>query len=287
LGNQVAAIAHCESAMTHPRTGDRRNLVHPGHHDRIIALVAFARALWLRGYPDQAAEAARYTVQEAELLEHPLTLCISMIWTVYISLWVGNWPSAEAIIERIIANATRYSLGPYQSVGPGLKGELLIRRGQPSAGVPLLRRHLEILQANRHQILTTVFATALAEGLTQLAEVDEALIALDTAIEQTGSAGESFDLPEMLRVKGQILRSARHDVAGSEACLRQALDLAHRQGALSWELRAATDLARLLRDRGRSTGGIAILRPVYDRFTEGFDTIDLKEAKSLLDALEA
>ncbi len=93
--------------------------------------------------------------------------------------------------------------------------------------------------------------------------------------------------PELLRVKGELLllQSSPAVDETSEALFRQALDEARHQGALSWELRAATSLARLLRDQGRHADAIACLRPVYDRFTEGFETADLIAAKELLEVL--
>jgi predicted ATPase len=90
----------------------------------------------------------------------------------------------------------------------------------------------------------------------------------------------------MLRIKGELLllQSGSTAAAAAENQFRQALDWAARQGALSWELRAAMSLAGLLRDQGRSADAKTLLQPVYDRFTEGFDTADLKKAKLLLDS---
>jgi predicted ATPase len=94
-------------------------------------------------------------------------------------------------------------------------------------------------------------------------------------------------MSELLRIKGELLRlqDAPAAAAAAEEHFRRALDWARRQGALSWELRAATSLARLLRDQHRPADAMALLQPVYDRFTEGFDTADLKAAKALLDVL--
>ena len=93
-------------------------------------------------------------------------------------------------------------------------------------------------------------------------------------------------MAELMRVKGELLLSqGAPGAAAAEDHFRQALDWARRQGALSWELRAATSLARLLRNQGRPADAIACLQPVYDRFTEGFDTTDLITAKQLLDKL--
>jgi predicted ATPase len=99
---------------------------------------------------------------------------------------------------------------------------------------------------------------------------------------------ECWPIAELLRVKGELLllQGAPGAAAVAEDHFRQALDWARRQGALSWELPAAASLARLLRDQGRSADAVALLQPVYDRFTEGFETADLKAAKALLDALQ-
>ena len=92
-------------------------------------------------------------------------------------------------------------------------------------------------------------------------------------------------MPEALRIKGEVLLSCKGDTIAADDHFRRSLDLAHRQGALSWELRAATSLARLWGDQGRSADAVATLKPVYDRFTQGFDTADLVAAKRLVDEL--
>jgi predicted ATPase/DNA-binding winged helix-turn-helix (wHTH) protein len=283
IGDQAAARAGCETAV-------RRMPIPPwargGYDRRIIALVALTRALWLGGYPDRAMTIARYTVTEAEAQGHPLTLCISMIWTVYVFLWAGEWATAAEIIERIIAHAAKHSLGPYHAVGLGLRGELAIKRGNPEAGLGIVRDCLDALYGNRHQILTAAFAGDLAEGLAMTGQVDEALATIDGAIADVRSTGESCDMPELLRIKGQVLRySSPNDSAKAEDCLRQSLDWAREQSALGWELRTATSLAQLWCGAGRAGEALGLLAPVYARFSEGFDTADLKAARKLLEEL--
>ncbi len=123
-----------------------------------------------------------------------------------------------------------------------------------------------------------------AEVAARTGQITDTLAAIDAAIDRSDQTEERWLIPEVLRTKGELLLLGR-DVATAEDCFRQALDWACRQGALSWELRAATSLARLLRDEGRLTEAMALLQPVYGRFTEGFDTADLKAAKALLDFL--
>jgi predicted ATPase len=110
---------------------------------------------------------------------------------------------------------------------------------------------------------------------------------LNEAIERPEQTEERWLMAELLRIKGELLLLQGTQGAATEAeeHFRQALDWARRQGALSWELRAATSLARLLCQRGCPADAVALLQPIYDRFTEGLDTVDLKTAKALLDSL--
>jgi predicted ATPase len=119
-------------------------------------------------------------------------------------------------------------------------------------------------------------------------QISEGLAVVEEAIAQSKDTEERSLLAGLLRIKGELLllQGALGAGAVAEDHFRQALGWARRQGALSWELRAATSLARLLRDQGRSADALALLQPIYDRFTEGFDTADLKAAKALLDALQ-
>ncbi|OAF10756.1 transcriptional regulator [Bradyrhizobium centrolobii] len=285
IGNQDKAVQFCESAMVHNPSSQRLNIGHLGYDDRIVALVALARGLWLTGRPDRAIEAARYTVREAEQVGQPLTLGISLIWTIYVFLWVGDWASAESMIDRLIDHAARHFLGPYHAVGIGQKGELLLRRGDVAGGIDHLRRSQATLYATRHRIMTTVFATALAEGLLSQNQLDEALRTIDAALAQVGDDhGESFDMPEMLRVKGDILARSGN-AAEAERYLQKSLELSRRQCALGWELRGAVSLGHLWRQAGRRGDARALLAPLVARYQEGLQSHDLAIAKELLSAL--
>jgi predicted ATPase len=127
----------------------------------------------------------------------------------------------------------------------------------------------------------------MAEAMGRAGQIADGLTAIEEAIVRSERTEERWATAEMLRIKGDLLliRDARGAAAAAEDYFRQAVDLACRQGALSWELRAATSLARLLSDQARSADATACLRPVCDQFTEGFATADLKAAKALLDDL--
>lgn len=284
IGNQDKAVRFCESAMVHNPGSQRLNIGHLGYDDRIVALVALARGLWLTGRPERAIEAAKYTIREAELLEQPLTLGISLIWIIYVFLWVGDWDNAERLIERLIDHSARHFLGPYHAVGIGQKGELLLRRGDVAGGIEHLRRSQATLYATRHRIMTTVFATALAEGLVSQNQPDEALQTINEAIAQIPDHGESFDMPEMLRVKGDILVRAGQ-IAEAENVLRRSLDLSQRQSAVGWELRGAISLGRIWRQARKAGDARDLLAPLVARYHEGLQTRDLVAARELLGTL--
>jgi predicted ATPase len=133
------------------------------------------------------------------------------------------------------------------------------------------------------------FAAAyMAEGLGKAGQIADAFDAIDDAIARAERTEELWQFPELLRVKGELLllQDSVPQIAAAEDYFRQALNWARRQDALSWELRAAVSLARLLHDQGRSAEALALVQPVYDRFTEGFETADLKAAEALLDAVQ-
>jgi predicted ATPase/DNA-binding winged helix-turn-helix (wHTH) protein len=283
VGDQAAAQRHCEGGMANAVEPGRLNANFFGYDHRIRALVALARALWLRGFSEQALRTAQQAIDEAERRDHPVSVCISLIYAAPVFLWRGDLERAADFIERLIAYAGRYSLAPYRAVGMALKGELAVTRDQAGSGVILLRNALETLHAERHNILATVFASALAEGLRKTGQFDEALVIINGAVAQAARCGATFDMPELLRIKGQILAAMpQPDRISAANCLMQSIAVAREQSALAWELRSATALARLLSENGQRDQARDTLAPVYDRFAEGFETVDLRVARLLI-----
>ncbi len=133
--------------------------------------------------------------------------------------------------------------------------------------------------------MTAVFISDLAIALATAGQVDEADAAIDRAMAFGKPTRSHFHLPEMMRIKGEILAS-RSQSCEAETWFSRSIDLAREQSALAWELRTATSLAQLWASQGRGDEASCVLRPVYERFTEGFDTPDLRAAKRLLDELK-
>jgi predicted ATPase len=196
-------------------------------------------------------------------------------------LWTGEWSEADRTIDGLVAFAEKYSLRCHHAICLGLKGELSLRQGDTEAGLRLLNACLEALGGVQHQTMTPVFTSDLAICLARTGRPDEADAAIDKAI----ACGPHFYLPETMRIKGELLASRQHS-SEAEYWFSRSLDLAREQSALAWELRTATSLAHLRARQGRGDEAPRVLRPVYDRFTEGFDTLDLRAAKRLLDELK-
>src|SRR5258705_562802 len=244
LGNQAMARRYCETAVKLEAMPNSR-LTRCGYDHRIRALVMLARSLWLQSYCSRGVCIATQALQRANALNHPVSLCVCWISTVTVFLSTGDWSEADRIIERLIAWSEKYSLRPYHAIGLGLKGELSLRRGNARAGRKLLTACLGALEAGQHQSLTAVFISDLAIALAAAGQVDEADAAIDKAIAAWGEPTHShFHLPEMMRIKGEILASGSRSCE-AETWFSRSMDLAREQSALAWELRAATSLLHL------------------------------------------
>jgi predicted ATPase/DNA-binding winged helix-turn-helix (wHTH) protein len=283
LGDQASARRHCETALKQEPV-QNSSLIRSGYDQRIRAQVMLARSLWLQGYASRAVSIVTQALNRANALDHPVSLCVCWISAVTVFLWIGDWSEADRIIGRLIACAEKYSLRPYHAIGLGLKGELSLRQGDAQAGQNLLTACLDALEAGQHQSLAAVFSSSLAIALARAGQVDEADAAIDRAMAWGEPTRSHFHLPEMMRIKGELLAPGPHSCE-AENWFSRSLDLARGQSALAWELRTATSLAHLWGRQGRGEEASRVLRPVYDRFTEGFDTPDLKAAKRLLDEL--
>jgi predicted ATPase/DNA-binding winged helix-turn-helix (wHTH) protein len=281
LGDQAAAQVHLERGMTLAVELGTLNANFFGYDQRISALVFLARTLWLRGFSDRALIIMQKGIDEAASRDHPVPICISLVHASMLLLRTGDLPGADDLIGQLIVHAGRYSLEPHRAFGIALKGELAIARDEPAAGLDLLRSALETLCAQGFNLLIPGFIGTLAEGLRKSGQFEVALFTINGAIARATNSGVEIDLPELLRIKSQIL-AAQHDRESALNGLTEALAIARAQSALAWELRSTMALARLLSEGGQRDQARQTLGFVYDRFTEGFETADLRLARVLL-----
>jgi tetratricopeptide (TPR) repeat protein len=296
LGASLQLLAEYSEALTYAeRTYDRTaepavrraHVTRLGRDSFISAGSTVALIRWTQGLPDQAAQIAQSVLADAEAGDHPLSLCLALTWCgCLISLRRGQLETAERAIARLKDQAQSHGLSAYYANGLSFEGQLTAKRGDAVAAERLLRAGLANLRQTQSETLYTAFLSGLAEVLMASHQLDEALAAADEALQRTERNNALWWMPEAIRVKGEVLLFMKGGTKLAEDHFRRSMNLAARHGALSWELRAGTSLAGLLRDQGRPADAIALLQPVYDRFTEGFDTVDLKMAKALLDALQ-
>src|SRR5215469_7491530 len=192
-------------------------------------------------------------------------------------------PTARCSVER---SRRKVQLERLLCLRHGFEGQLYAKRGKLALAERLLRFCLESLRRGRSETLYTAFLTDLAEVLAKAGRFGESLEAATEALQRTERNDALWWLPEALRINGEILmQSNPSDLESIEDCFTRSLDCARGQGALSWELRAATSLARVWTQHGRLVNAAALLRPIYARFTEGFGTTDLRAAKTRLGGL--
>jgi predicted ATPase/DNA-binding winged helix-turn-helix (wHTH) protein len=287
LGRPEEALADIETMLQAYEAPDHRSHVARFQYDqRVTARITLGRVLWVRGLPDQALAAVQENIVQATALGHVLTLTHALSdGACPVALLAGDLAMAEGMTALLEENTGLHALDVWQSYAQCFRGELLIRRGQAVSGVALLRRSIATLRTGGFVLYHTSFLCALAQGLAALGRIPDALTAITEGIEQCSNTGEAWCLPELLRLRGMMLAQGGDGPAG-EAVLRHSLALATEQGALSWALRSATDLARLTRDNGKAKDGIAILEPVIGRFSEGWARPDLSAATALLAELE-
>jgi hypothetical protein len=172
-------------------------------------------------------------------------------------------------------------------LAPFSYGQALIQNGKPPGGIASLKAGLAFWEASGGKSRNPIIKACLAEGMALTGDLDNALLLIDEVIVQIERPGweERLYYAEVLRLKGWML-SLKGDLEGAERNFLASLDWARRQQAKMWELRTSTSLARLWQSQGKRQDAYELLAPVYGWFTEGFDTKDLLEAKSLLDELE-
>lgn len=281
-GEIQTAQSHLEQCLSHyrgyipPETG---YMVDPG----VVSGSLLAQTLWLLGYPDQALAQGENTLGLARRLAHPFSLAyiLQILDNVY---WMcGRCRDATAIGEELGQLAREYDFTLYLAWVSISQGRGLVEQGHYADGVEQILRGLATssdLGAVLGRPHTLLLLAQTYEGLGQ---TDRGAETISEALRAVCHTGEEWIAPELYRVKGEILRQ-KATVAvfkESESCFQKALDMARKQQAKAWELRAAVSLSRLWQQRGKTQEARVLLKDTYGWFTEGFTTADLITAKTL------
>jgi predicted ATPase/DNA-binding winged helix-turn-helix (wHTH) protein len=289
LGDQPGAHRHLEPLVgAHFMTARPSHISLYQHDQRVVLDCYYARVLWLQGFGDKAEELTEKLVDYARTIDHRRSFLYALLIAACpIAVFIGDLTTVEHHVRLAFDVAARHALEFWNVWVQCFEGILLIKRGENVTGSRLLQSALESLpEPSFHYHMSSLLAE-LAAGFGGAGQVAEGLTVVDKALARAEQTEAGWCLPELLRTKGELLLLGQEPiaVATAEQCFQQALDVARRQGALSWELRSATSLARLWRGQGRGKPARKLLGSVYRRFTEGFETADLVAAKTLLASL--
>jgi len=255
------------------------------YDQQLQARASLARTLWLQGFVDQAKDLARDCLADARSGNDKLTLCFVLGLAVCpIAVMTGDLVATERFVALLLEVATRQNLTQYINVGRGLDAMLLVERGAFTAASIQLRGVLNTCDRTGWTLDYSQFLGVFARGFAGLGLFEEGLAAVDQGLARAESGGARWYVPELLRIRGELLLQNEVDEPNrsAEDFFEKAIAVAQEQGALFWELRAAMSLARLRARQRSHEEACQVLAPVYDRFTEGFETADLWHAREIL-----
>jgi class 3 adenylate cyclase/predicted ATPase len=245
-----------------------------------------ARTLWHLGYPDQALAWNEAAVMLAQQIAHPFSLSFALSAAAMFHQFRREVRLTHKRAEAAISLAKEQGFPHWIAHGSLLCGWALVQQGQAQEGIEQLHQGLIAHRATGAELLRPYFLSLLAEAQGTLGEPETGLAVLTEALTLVDTTGESWYEPELYRLKGaSLLQQSSDNSTEAETCFHHALDIARNQQAKSFELRTATSLARLWQQQGKCQEAHDLLAPVYNWFTEGFDTADLQDAKALLEAL--
>jgi predicted ATPase len=295
LGEFAAARQHFEQGIAlYDRQQHRAHAFRYGQDPGVICHAYAALTLWWLGYPEQALRRSQQAVTLARELAHPFSLGIALVFAAWLHLLRRAGPMTQEWAEAAIALAAKHGFTVLLAQGTIYRGWALTEHyieptlGQVHGeeGIAQIQQGLAAWRATGAKVFRPYGLALLAESFAKLAQHDAGLTLLVEALGMANETEERRWDAELYRLKGELLRAQapEHDTE-AETCFRQAIVIAHHQRAKSWELRAATSLARLWQRQGQRGAARQMLAEIYGWFTEGFDTADLKEAQALLEEL--
>jgi predicted ATPase len=295
LGEFGPALDHAEHVMD-LYTPQRRQAMAVLHGiDPGVQCLSYASgALWVLGYPEQALKRSREALALAQELDHPYSLADAQsTGGTMVHLFRRDLPAAQALAEASMALASEHEFRYFLAQATMQRGRTLAEQGRIDEGIAQLRQGLAAWESTGTRYRRPTFLAWLAEAYGKAGQAQEGLSVLDEALAQVESTDERYYESELRRLKGELLIQGDKSGADSsfhqaESCFHHAIEVARRQQAKSWELRAVMSWSRLWHaqgSQGKKAEARQLLAEIYDWFTEGFDTADLIEARTLLEEL--
>ncbi|MDB5470225.1 MAG: hypothetical protein JWR84_1785 [Caulobacter sp.] len=280
------ALRHTEAMLSeYVPPADGRDIRRYHFEQRVLAEAVQSSLLWILGFPNQARIVGDRCLGEAESLGHPLTLTYAL--AVHLNDLISlsdDAPAAREDFRRLTEQAERFPWSPARMFLDTLEGMFEIRFGDAHKGLDRLQAALSRQRKARLQVGSTNALGFLANGYRRIGDLGRARDCLEAALRQARDHGECWNVAELTRFKGEIARDAGDSTAAA-ALFESAIELARAQEALVWELRAVTDLATVRAGQGRKEDAARLLTETCAKFSEGFETADLRAATRLLQSL--
>ncbi len=281
-GRPVAAREHLETGLS--LGGSRRSASYELDESVVHCRSLLGLVLWILGYPDQALERCNEAVSIARRINHPMSLGCAHHHRGMVLFFRHDVDATRREAEALLKIAADYGLPQWSAWGGLLQGWVR-SLDQPMVAVPQLCQALASWRATGARSMVPTYLAVLAATFDRAGDAKMGLSTIAEALAVIDEHGEHLNEAELLRLKGKLL--VAHQPAAAEQSFRRALDVARDQQGLSWELWAATSLARLLADRGQTREARELLKDDCGRFTEGFETPDLRGAQALMETIAA
>ena len=288
-GDIAEGRAHYDQALAFYSPAEHRPLATRFGQDVRVAILSFRPlALWLLGYPKAALADHEQALRDAREIGHAATLMYALSNTAMTHIFCRSYATATALTTELVALADEKGALFWKAYGMMHQGCVLAMTGKSTNAVQMFTSGFNALRARGTTLYMPWYLSLLSVTYAELGRNDDAWRCLGEATTTMERGGERWFEAEIHRTAGEIaLMDPEPEAAKAEAYFESALAVARKQQAKSWELRAAMSMARLWRDRGKKQQAHDLLAPVFGWFTEGFDTLDLKEVKALLDELHA
>jgi predicted ATPase len=286
-GDIAEARAHYDQSLALYDPAEHRSLAARFGHDTRVTVLSFrAWDLWLLGYPEVALAGVDQALKEAREIGQATTLMLALPITTWTHVFCGNYVTANALLDELVVLVDEKGVLMRKAQGMIQQGCVSALTGKVAAAAQMIASGITSFRSTGATVHRPLYLSYLARAYAELGQFDNAWCTIGDAMTAVETTKERLWEAEVFRVAGEIaLRSPEPDAAKAEAYFGRALGDARQQQAKSWELRAAMSMARLWRDQGKRDEARSLLGPVYGWFTEGFDTLDLKEAKGLLEEL--
>ena len=247
-----------------------------------------ARILWLQGLADQAQALAARNIEEGLANGHALTFCSVLGQAACpIAFWAGDFDAAERHGTELLEHAERHAIRLWGLWARAFNAAVVAKRGDAATGLPLLREELNRAGDARFLPRFLPLLGELAACFGEADQADRGLEMIEDILARCNDRQERWYLPELIRIKAELMLKQTKGLPAAEAAFREAMDIATQQGARSWELRCAISLARFRLGQGRDAEALEVLETICRPLTEGSRTADMREAQGLIAQLRS